>query len=95
MSFIQRFHCITVDSKVLYGCHDYRIDIKVLGVTCDGYSVNRRFLKIHEAKNANICHKMTNPFAPEKRDIYFISDPPHLIKTVRNSWASKKRNLWV
>ena len=75
--------------------HDNRIDIKVLGVTCDGYSVNRRFLKIHASKKDTITHKMTNPFAPEQRDIFYISDPPHLIKTVRNSWASKKRNLWV
>ena len=63
-------------------------------MTCDGYSVNRRFLKIHASKDT-ITHKMANPFAPEQRDIYFVSDPPHLIKTVRNSWASKKRNLWV
>ena len=78
-------------------CMLNRIDIKVLGVTCDGYSVNRRFLKIHatEESGTQITHKMANPFAPEQRDIYFISDPPHLMKTVRNSWASKKRNLWV
>lgn len=72
------------------------MDIKVLGVTCDGYSVNRRFLKIHaKDKEAGINHKMSNPFAQEERDIFFFSDPPHLVKTVRNSWASKKRNLWV
>ena len=29
------------------------------------------------------------------RFIYCFSDPPHLIKTVRNCWASKKRSLWV
>lgn len=71
------------------------MDIKVLAITCDGYSVNRRFLKLHESNRANITYKMPNPFAPEQRDVFFISDPPHLIKTVRNSWASKKRNLWV
>ena len=27
--------------------------------------------------------------------MFFVSDPPHLIKTVRNCWASKKRDLWV
>ncbi len=57
--------------------------------------MNRRFLKIHETKGPGITHKMPNPFAPDQRDVYFVSDPPHLIKTVRNSWASKKRNLWV
>jgi len=24
----------------------------------------------------------------EKRYIFFLSDPPHLIKTMRNCWAS-------
>lgn len=27
--------------------------------------------------------------------IYFISDPPHLLKTTHNCWNSKHRNLWV
>ena len=27
------------------------------------------------------------------RGLFFISDPPHLIKTMRNSW--KSRTLWV
>ena len=27
--------------------------------------------------------------------VYFLSDPPHLLKTTRNAWNSKKRNLWV
>ena len=26
---------------------------------------------------------------------FFFSDPPHLIKTVRNCFASNKQNLWV
>ena len=36
-----------------------------------------------------------NPFADEERYLYFISDPPHLIKTVGNAWAKQKQNLWV
>ena len=76
-----------------------RNDVKVLCVTCDGYSANRRFLKIHECdRDDTMCtHKLRNPFASdvERKYIYFISDPPHLIKTVRNAWASRKRNLWV
>ena len=34
-------------------------------------------------------------FSASKEFIYFISDPPHLIKTIRNCFASSKRNLWV
>ncbi len=66
---------------------------KVLAVTADGASVNRRLLRLHQPK-MQLCHKTTNPFADD-RPLLFISDPPHLIKTVRNCWASDKRNLWV
>ena len=73
-----------------------RMDIKVLGVTCDGCSVNRRFLRLHnQCGSGDVTHKMPNPFATDEREMYFISDPPHLIKTVRNCWASNKRSLWV
>lgn len=34
-------------------------------------------------------------YANDGRFIYFFSDPPHLIKTVRNCWASPQRSLWV
>lgn len=71
------------------------MDVKVLAVTCDGSSVNRKFFKLHKSKGKYITHKVANPFAPEKRDLLFISDPPHLIKTVRNCWASKKRVMYV
>lgn len=71
------------------------MDVKVLGATCDGSSVNRKFFKLHARKDEAITYKTTNPFAPDKRDLFFISDPPHLIKTVRNCWASSKRVMWV
>ena len=31
----------------------------------------------------------------ENRHIHFFSDPPHLIKTIRNCLSNKKRHLWV
>ena len=34
-------------------------------------------------------------YSMEEQNIYFISDPPLLMKTVRNGWASQKRKLWV
>ncbi len=60
----------------------------------DGASVNRRLVKLHDTKST--LHKVRNIHAPEeKRDLYFFSDPPHLIKTTRNCWSSKHRTLWV
>jgi len=42
-----------------------------------------------------IIYKVKNPYANDGRDLYFICDPPHLIKSVRNAWANSKRLLWV
>ena len=65
----------------------------VLAVTCDGASTNRHLWKLH-ANNNEIIHKIPNVYAAEgNRDIYFISDPPHLLKMIRNSWYN--RGLWV
>jgi hypothetical protein len=71
-----------------------RCGLKVLAATADGASVNRRLIKLHGA-SGDVVHKVTNPYAPEGRELFFISDPPHLVKTIRNCWASKARNLWV
>ena len=38
---------------------------------------------------------MKNPFTSEDRPMFFLSNPPHLMKTTRNCWVSQKRNLWV
>ena len=43
----------------------------------------------------DIIYKVHNPHSRDSRYIYFFSDPPHLIKTVRNAWMNKKRPLWV
>ena len=71
-----------------------RIGFKVLAVTCDGASPNRRLFKLHRSEEG-VTYKVENPFTTEGRFIYFISDPPHLLKTTRNCWQSKKRHLWV
>ena len=68
--------------------------VKVLAATADGASVNRRLIKLHEASE-DVVNKVTNPYAPKGRELFFISDPPHLVKTIRNCWALKARNLWV
>ena len=74
--------------------------LKVMVIVCDGASPNR---KMHKAasKPQEVVYKTLNPFSEEdKRDIFFISDVPHLIKTSRNCWEnsfghSHNRALWV
>ena len=72
-----------------------RQGFNVLAVTCDGASTNRRLWKLHADGNEMI-YKIPNVYAAEgHRDLYLISDPPHLLKTIRNSWYNSKRGLWV
>ena len=61
----------------------------------DGASNNRRMIKLHSSKSA-LTYKVNNIHANDsERDLFFFSDPPHLLKTTRNCWASKCRFLWV
>lgn len=63
--------------------------MQVLAVTFDGASVNRRFVKLHcGTTHTEPVYRVKNPYATDDRFLYFISDPPHLIKTVRNCFAS-------
>ena len=71
-----------------------RLGFNVLALTCDGASPNRRLWKLHSA-GKDMVYKVPNPYASDSRFLYFISDPPHLLKTIRNSWCNSKRNLWV
>lgn len=92
---------------------------KVMGLTCDGLSANRKLFRMHmhseksskkskshvqpkpttkstiEEHKSKLPYKVANRYAEDDRSIYFFSDPPHLLKTVRNCWANKKRKLWV
>ena len=76
-----------------------RCELKVVGATFDGASPNRRFLQLQDPRpkpDGQILHKVNNPYAgPETREIFFISDPLHLVKTVRNCFSSSARRLWV
>ena len=70
-----------------------RMGFRVMGLCCDGLAANRRLFQLHS--DGEDTYKMVNPFAEETRYIYFISDPPHLLKTTRNAWSNPKRHLWV
>ena len=70
-----------------------RIGFCVLALCCDGASSNRKLWKLH-SKGNKLLHKIPNIYASEgKRFLYFISDPPHLLKTIRNSWYNEKRKI--
>ena len=77
---------------------------KVISLTGDKASVNMKFFHMHQvddySSSGKAPYKIRHPYTSEKRDIYFISDVLHLIKTVRNCWSnsfghSRKRALWV
>ena len=58
-----------------------------LCVTADGASPNRKFFRMHfNKKDPQSLYKTPNVYSPDNRYLYFISDPPHLLKTVRNCW---------
>ena len=66
--------------------------IKVLAVTCDGASPNRKLFRMHFPltkeddmnPDIDVTYRTVNLFSSEKRFLYFISDVPHLMKTARN-----------
>ena len=74
---------------------------KVISLTGDKGSYNTKFFRLHnKIAKSEVTYKVPNPYTSEKRDIYFISDVPHLIRTVRNCWSNsfchnQARALWV
>ena len=73
-----------------------RCGFKVACCTLDGNSVNRKFFQIVGCDSSyNIKYYTKNPCSFENRKVYFISDPPHLIKTTRNCLAITTRHMEV
>ena len=74
------------------GICELKCGLKVLAATCDGASPNRKLFKMHFTMtkeddinpDVDVTYRTLNQFANEKRFIYFLSDPPHLIKTAQN-----------
>ncbi|KAE8739917.1 hypothetical protein FOCC_FOCC014581 [Frankliniella occidentalis] len=63
--------------------------IKILSVVCDGSSLNRSFFQMHRPVTelpSGLVFDTINLCAPD-RTLYFISDTPHLLKTIRNCFA--------
>ena len=73
-----------------------KLGFKVMAHTMDGSSKNRKYFRLMGLKEKQSPkHKMKNPFTTENRYIYFLSDPPHLMKTTRNCFQNPRRELKV
>ena len=64
--------------------------IKVLSFICDGASCNKKFFKMHASwdPESNCVFATRNIASGEDRAVYFIVDPPHLLKTIRNCFSN-------
>ena len=72
--------------------HLTRLGLHVMTITCDGASDNRRMFAMSNDKSA-LSYKSNNVYSEDSSQIFFISDPPHFIKTIRNCFSRGK--LWV
>jgi len=72
-----------------------RCGLRVMALICDGLAANRKLFRLHDpSAHVGDVYKVKNPYCLD-RHVFFMSDPPHLMKTVRNAWSSSKRKLWV
>ena len=66
------------------------VGFNVHAFVCDGASANRKFFNMHKLKDGSnvssdgVVYWAHNRFAPGRK-IYFYSDVPHLLKTLRNN----------
>ena len=70
------------------------IGLQVISIVADGASNNRKFFRMHKIPQfqcSGITYKAPNITKPGSF-VYFIADPPHLIKTVRNAWHNSQAN---
>ena len=83
------------------GICETKCKLKLIAVTCDGASPNRKLFKMHlimeEEKDENnkVCYRTKNLYSDD-RYIYFIADSPHLLKTLRNCLyqSGRTRYMW-
>jgi hypothetical protein len=91
-----QFPCSSIQGHQLYDLFWEAVErlercgFRVLACTCDGLSVNRKFFKLH-GKKRDLVHKVLDLYSSDGRYMFLFSDPPHLLKTVRNCWVSGKR----
>ena len=70
---------------------------RVVVLTCNGLAANRQLFRLHGPNKSSkeLQYKTENLFSKEARSVYFLSNPPHLLKTARNCLTNQKRHLWV
>ena len=66
-------------------------NLKVIAATGDGASQDRKFFRMHKHllsdSDTEILYQTKNIYTKEIRFIYFFSDVPHLMKTIRNCFS--------
>ena len=82
------FTAATLSSIMWQGieCLEF-LGCKVLPVTEDGASTNRKFFRMNSYPVDGLHHKTLNPYSSSDRYLFYISDPSHLLKTIRNCWS--------
>ncbi|KAK3926416.1 Transposable element P transposase [Frankliniella fusca] len=65
-------------------------DIRVLSLIFDGASCNKKFVNMHTKwdSSGDFIHATRNIAAEEERPLFFIVDPPHLLKCIRNCFSN-------
>lgn len=63
------------------------VGLKVVVSTSDKAPQNQKLYLMH-GQAGKVCYRTQNVFADDERFIYFMSDVPHLIKTIRNNLAN-------
>ena len=69
----------------------YLKQLEVVAIVCDWATSNRRFFRIHAIENGlnmseGVVYWVTNCYDLSRK--IFFSDPPHLIKTIRNNFEN-------
>ena len=74
-----------------------RCGVRIIAFICDGCAINRAFIKMHtpshDVRKSKVVYATVNKAAPE-RQLFFVSDVPHLLKTLRNSFLARPLLLW-
>lgn len=69
-----------------------RSGVPIIAFICDGFSTNRAFIRMHKPVTilpSGVIFDTVNKAARD-RVLYFISDVPHLLKTLRNCFMNSR-----
>lgn len=83
--------------NIIYSMESY--NLKLLALIGDGAATNKKFFRMHPPLPPGVIPKLdefptdvvyatVNLASSEKRPLFFIIDPPHLLKTLRNCLAN-------